>query len=447
MPRYHGRDVAVVRAQREGCAILLGSATPSLESWRNASSGKYQLLEMRHRIDGQKLPLFRIVDMRLEKSRTSKGAPSILSEVLRLAIDRRIQREEQVILFLNRRGYSGSIQCHACGHVIECPHCSVSLVLHRSEEKLICHICGYRQLPVRICPACRDPGLRFAGYGTERAEETLRRVFPMLRIARVDADSMSRRHRLRDTLNAFKARQLDLLIGTQMIAKGLHFPNVTLVGILNADLGLHLPDFRAGERTFQLLTQVAGRAGRGEVSGEVIVQTFSPHVPAIQFARHADFTGFAEQELEMRQMFGFPPHVHALLLTVRAEHQELARFTLETIHRRLARDLPPAIVLGDPAPSPLERAEKAVSFPTDDARENRAPPHRSPPLHAGKTDIPQGSARRHRRRSTFARLTKPTTDRAAAPNPGHSWRSRGRRRPFRTRVGARSWHREVGRGR
>lgn len=357
VPRYHGRDVAVMRARLEGCPVLLGSATPSLESWRNAQAGKYALLTLTRRVDDRKLPLVRVVDMRLEKTRTAKGAPVILSEPLRLAIDARLQRSEQSILFLNRRGYAGAIQCPGCGHVVTCPHCSVSLVYHKAEEKLICHLCGHRHITVRSCPACREPAIRLAGYGTERVEETLRRVFPAARIARVDADSMGRKHQLRDTLSAFKARQLDLLIGTQMIAKGLDFPNVTLVGILNADLGLHLPDFRAGERTFQLLTQVAGRAGRGDISGEVIIQTFAPHHPAIQHARRADFEGFAGQELEMRHALNFPPHGHALLLTTRSQNEDLARFTMENLHHRLAKDPPEGVAVNGPAPSPLQRSE------------------------------------------------------------------------------------------
>ncbi len=362
VPRYHGRDVAVMRATMEKCAVLLGSATPSLESWRNAKLGRYTLLELPERVDGARLPLVRIVDMRTQKTQAAKGAPAILSEPLRIAIDTRLQRQEQVLLFLNRRGYAGAVQCPSCGHVVTCPHCSVSLVYHREEDKLVCHICGYRQLSVRFCPECREPAIRLAGYGTERAEETLRRHFAKARIARIDADTMGRRHLLRETLERFKARQLDVLIGTQMIAKGLHFPGVTLAGVLNADLGLHIPDFRAGERTFQLLTQVAGRSGRGDLAGEVIVQTFSPHVPAVQYARQADFTGFAEQELEMRHALGFPPFVHGLLLTVRSTKEDLAKFALDNLRLRLSKGLPEGIDMGDPAPSPLQRAEDHYRF-------------------------------------------------------------------------------------
>ena len=361
VPRYQGRDVAVMRAHLEGCAVLLGSATPSLESWRNTQTGKYQLVTLPQRVDDRRLPLVRVVDMRMEKPAV-KGAPMILSEHLRIAIDARLQRSEQTILFLNRRGYAGSVQCPSCGHVVHCPHCSVSLVYHKTEDKLLCHLCGHRRLPLRTCPECQAPAIRLAGYGTQRVEETLRRVFPTARTARIDTDTMGRKNELRDTLNAFKARQLDLLIGTQMIAKGLDFPGVTLVGILHADLGLHIPDFRAGERTFQLLTQVAGRAGRGDISGEVIIQTYAPHHPSIQFARHTDFTGYAAQELEMRQVLGFPPCGHVLLLTTRSENEELARFTVENLHLRLAKSPPDGVIVNHPAPSPLQRAEKHFRY-------------------------------------------------------------------------------------
>ncbi len=356
-PRYHARDVAVVRGKIEGCAVLLGSATPSLESVHNTGVGKYRLIELRERVDDKSLPLIRVVDMRQEARTLSKsGGPAIISERLRTAVDRRLEKGEQVILFLNRRGFATSLACPACGEVIGCPHCSVSLTFHRGAERLICHICGHQRVAPRRCPACRDPSIRFAGYGTEKVEEILRKVFPSARLARVDTDTMSRKGALRDTLAAFKSAKLDMLVGTQMIAKGLHFPNVTLVGILNADIGLHIPDFRAGERTFQLLTQVAGRAGRGEMEGEVVIQTFTPHGPAIQFARHHDFAGFAEQELEFRKAFCYPPYYHCVLVTTRSTHARRAEFTLEILHKRLVAGLPDRVLVGEPVESPLAKA-------------------------------------------------------------------------------------------
>ena len=340
VPRYHGRDVAVLRASFEPCVIVLGSATPSLESWNNSLTGKYGLLRLDERADGGSMPLVRVVDMRMEATK-HKGGPAILSDKLRSALEQRLEKGEQSILFLNRRGFARSLQCPQCGHVCQCPHCSVALTYHRSDERLVCHVCGHQAIVPRKCPECKDPAIILQGYGTQKVEEVLAKVLPQAKIARIDADAMRRKHALRDTLNAFKAHKIDVLVGTQMIAKGLHFPNVTLVGILNADLSLHVPDFRAGERTFQLITQVAGRAGRGDLQGEVIVQTFTPHSPSIQFARRHDFDGYAEQEMELRRRYLFPPFAHCAVLTTRSAHERRAEFTLQTLRLRLAENLPP----------------------------------------------------------------------------------------------------------
>lgn len=360
-PRYQARDIAVVRGHLEGCPVLLGSATPSLESWNNVLSGKYELATMRLRIDDQKLPLIRIIDMRNE-GRKSQSGPTILSTKLRVAMEQRLAKGEQTILFLNRRGFARNILCPDCGYVANCRHCSTTMTLHRKEDRLICHICGFSQLPPSRCPECSSRAIVNAGYGTERVEEILRQVFTDARISRVDTDSMRKKGELRNTLNAFRSKKIDILLGTQMIAKGLHFPNVTLVGILNADVGLYIPDFRAGERTFQLLTQVAGRAGRGELEGEVVVQTYTPHHPSIQFARHHDFEGFAEYELAMRRQFSHPPFSHLALITSRSVHQERAEFSLKTLHARLKRNLPAEISLTDPLPSPLVKSHDQWRF-------------------------------------------------------------------------------------
>ena len=362
-PRYHARDLAVVRAKIEGCAVLLGSATPCLESYQNALSGKYQLLRMTHRTDGKSLPLIRVIDLRLERRKGGQSPDSrVLSERLRQAITDRLEKNEQTILFLNRRGYNTSLSCMACGHVCQCQDCAVPMTLHKTDDRLVCHICGARRLPPRKCPECSDPGIKFAGYGTERVEQVMRLAFPQARIARVDTDTMQRKNQLRDTLRDFRGQKLDLLIGTQMIAKGLDFPNVTLVGVLNADLALNLPDFRAAERTFQLLTQVAGRAGRGEVKGEVFVQTFVPHSPAVQFARKCDFEGFAEQELEQRKAFHYPPYDHVVLITARGKNEAMAEFTLKNLSAKLRQDLPEHTRMGDPMPSPLAKAHGQFRF-------------------------------------------------------------------------------------
>lgn len=360
-PRYQGRDVAVLRAFFEPCAIVLGSATPSLESWHNTQTGKYQLVRLDQRADGQSMPLVRVVDMKLESAK-HKGNTTFLSDKLRTALEQRLEKGEQSILFLNRRGFARSLQCPKCGHVCQCPHCAVSLTYHRTDDRLVCHVCGHQAVVPRKCPECKDPAIILQGYGTQKVEEVLAKVLPTAKFARIDADAMRRKNALRDTLNAFKAHKIDILIGTQMIAKGLHFPNVTLVGILNADVGLHVPDFRAGEHTFQLLTQVAGRAGRGDLEGEVIIQTFTPHSPSVQYARKHDFDGFSEQELEFRRMLNFPPYSHFAVLTARSTHERRAEFTTQTLHLRLKENLPESIALGDPVPSPLVRSHGQFRF-------------------------------------------------------------------------------------
>src|SRR5437762_5091122 len=306
--RYHARDVAVVRAKIEKCVVLLGSATPSLESYYNALTKKYELATLTQRVDNCQMPLIRVIDLRQEQR--SERAP-ILSERLRSAISARIAKREQTILFLNRRGFSTSLLCSNCGKARDCPNCSVALTFHRSMSRLNCHLCGHTAAVPKKCPECGQDALIYVGFGTEKVESTVAQIFPNAVVRRMDADSMTRKEAYRETLRAFRAGKIDILVGTQMIAKGLHFPNVTLVGIINADLALHLPDFRAGERSFQLLTQVAGRAGRGETPGEVFVQSYTPFSPSIQFARHHDFAGYFQQELEFRERCDFPPFKHA----------------------------------------------------------------------------------------------------------------------------------------
>jgi len=359
-PRYHARDVAVVRAKIEKCVAVLGSATPSLESYYNATIGKYRLATLTQRVDDRQMPLMRIVDLRQE--RRKERAIAILSEKLRGAIADRLEKREQTILFLNRRGFSTSLLCSNCGEARDCPNCSVALTFHRHVARLSCHLCGHTAAVPKKCPACGKDALIYAGFGTEKVESTVAHIFPNATVRRMDADSMTRKQAYRDTLLNFRAGKIDILVGTQMIAKGLHFPNVTLVGIINADLALHLPDFRAGERTFQLLTQVAGRAGRGETPGEVFVQTYTPFSPSIQFARHHDFAGYFQQELEFRERCDFPPFKHAILITVRSAHEARAKFSAETLARRLKEALGPEFILGDAAPAPLEKLQGQFRF-------------------------------------------------------------------------------------
>ena len=363
-PRYHARDVAVVRGQMEGAVVVLGSATPSMESFFNVQKGKYALLEMPTRADDKKMPIVRVVDMRQE-GRKQKGPP-IFSNKLKEAIQQRLERKEQTILFLNRRGYSTSLQCTLCGFVAECPNCSLSLTYHRTTQKICCHICGHTAEAPRVCPdkTCRNAAIRYSGLGTEKVEDTLTRLFPHARIKRMDSDVLKKKDDYRRILGDFRLGKIDILVGTQMIAKGLHFPNVTLVGIIYADLSLHMPDFRAGERTFQLLTQVAGRAGRGDVEGEVFVQAFAPFHPAIQYARRHDFVGFYEQEVEFREQLKYPPLSRVALLTLRGRNDEKVKFSAEHLRRELEKELPSLkdLVLAGPAPAPLARAESHYRY-------------------------------------------------------------------------------------
>ena len=363
-PRYHARDVAIMRGQMENAVVVLGSATPSLESFYNCKKGKYTLLELPERVDNQKMPHTRVVDMR-QTARDGKGPP-LFSPQLKEAITQRLERGEQTILFLNRRGYSTSLQCPKCGYVAECPNCSVSLTYHRIEQKLSCHICGHNEKVPHVCPneKCKNPAIRFAGTGTQRVEETLAKIFPHARVKRMDADTMKRKDDYRHVLGDFRAGKIDILVGTQMIAKGLHFPNVTLVGIIYADSALHQPDFRAGERTFQLLTQVAGRAGRGDVEGEVFVQAFTPFHPAIQYARRHDFNGFFEQELEFRAQLKYPPFSRVALLTLKGRNEEKVKFSAEHLKRELEKKLKELkdLIIAGPAPAPLLRAENFYRY-------------------------------------------------------------------------------------
>src|SRR6185295_12157375 len=274
------------------------------------------------------------------EARKAKGPP-IFSQKLKDAITLRLERSEQVILFLNRRGFATSLQCPKCGYVAECPNCSLALTYHRRAQKLLCHICGHSTVAPSVCPdaKCRNPAIRYSGLGTEKVEDTLVKLFPNATVQRMDSDIMKRKEDYRRVLGDFRRGKIDILVGTQMIAKGLHFENVTLVGVIYADLALHQADFRAGERTFQLLTQVAGRAGRGDVEGEVVVQAFTPFHPAIQYARRHDFAGFYEQELEFREQLKYPPFSRIALLTLRGRNEDKVKFSAEHVKRAIDSSL------------------------------------------------------------------------------------------------------------
>ncbi len=372
-PRYHARDVAIMRGQMEGAVVVLGSATPSLESYFNCKKGKFTLLDLPERVDNQKMPYVRVVDMR-QAAQKEKGA-LIFSPQLKEAMQQRLERGEQTILFLNRRGYSSSLQCPKCGFVATCPNCSLSLTFHRQEQKLRCHICGHHEPVPKVCPEekCKNPAIRYAGLGTQKVEDTLNKLFPKARVTRMDADTMKRKDDYRTILGDFRVGKIDILIGTQMIAKGLHFPNVTLVGIIYADLALHQPDFRAGERTFQLLTQVAGRAGRGDIEGEVFVQAFTPFHPAIQFARRHDFVGFYDQELEFREQLKYPPYSRVALLTLKGRNEEKVKFSADHLRRELEKIWGSALASGAVVSAPADEAELFGESAKKDTRGACAP--------------------------------------------------------------------------
>ena len=322
-PRYHARDVAVMRARFEGARIVLGSATPSLESWLNAQQKKYELASVPARVAGRSLPTVHLVNMQQELERM--GHVPIYSSLLLEAVRSRLDRGEQTILFLNRRGYARVLDCPDCGWVAECPECAVPYTYHRADQCLRCHVCGgWARLPAD-CPVCHAKELSYGGVGTQRAEAALRACFPRAKILRMDADSTSRKYSHDDILSAFRAGKADVLLGTQMIAKGLDFPNVTLVGVLNADTSLNRPDPRASERTYQLLAQVSGRAGRAEKPGEVYIQTFQPDAAAIAAAAKGDYAAFAAGELEDRRTAYFPPYCRLSTLVFRSKVESLAR--------------------------------------------------------------------------------------------------------------------------
>lgn len=328
-PRYHARDVAVMRARLEGIPILMGSATPSLESWANAARGNYALLSMPNRVEDRPLPEVKVIDLRHEPRGT--GKQGAIGPTLEHTMRQTLQKQEQIILLLNRRGFSTHVHCQACGHVAQCANCDLALTFHRTRSALVCHYCGFETAPFHKCPACAQPTMRYQGLGTEKLHAEIEEKFPGHVCQRMDSDTMSKPGSHQRVLDAFRDRQVHILVGTQMIAKGLDFPNVTLVGVVNADVGLHLPDFRSAERTFQLLAQVAGRAGRGEKGGVVLIQTYTPDHPCITLAANHDFVAFAGQELAHRKEHQYPPYHRLARLIVRSEKEEPASQFADTL--------------------------------------------------------------------------------------------------------------------
>ena len=364
-PRYHGRDVAIMRASREGALVVLGSATPSMESYQNALAGKYARITLERRVLDRPLAAVRVVNMREEYA--EEGPDVVISRDLVAGIEDRLARQEQVLVLLNRRGYATAVFCRQCGDTYECPNCSVSLTVHTARHgwRARCHYCNYSVMVPKQCRKCAAPYLEHAGFGTEKVEQQLKERFPDARIARIDRDSVRRKGALTGLLSRFSSGAIDLLVGTQMIAKGHDFPRVTLVGVISADVGLGLADFRAGERTFQLLTQVAGRAGRGDRTGEAVVQTLYPEHYSIRLACRQDYAAFFDKELHYRRGMRYPPLLSMINTVVRGRTFDEAMGTALDITARLgpATAVAGFAILG-PAPAPLGklRGEHRVQF-------------------------------------------------------------------------------------
>ncbi len=360
-PYYNARDVAIVRAQKESATVVLGSATPSLESFHNARKGKYRLLTLPQRIAARPMAAARIIDMRTVFAR--HGKPRVFSDELLEAIRETRERNEQSIILLNRRGYSSFILCRSCGETIQCPNCDVTLTYHRSERVIVCHYCNHRAPVPRVCPSCGKKYIYYVGEGTEQIEEMLKLLFPALRVARIDRDTTARRKVFEQSLADFSAGRIDTLVGTQMLAKGHDFPNVTLVGVVSVDAGLALPDFRSAERTFQLITQVAGRAGRGNRPGKVLIQTYHPYHYALRHACAQDYEGFYDEELRYRQNHSYPPFVALASLLIHGP--DLGRVRADSLELRRQLDLAnqerKCRILG-PAPAPLSRLKGEHRF-------------------------------------------------------------------------------------
>ena len=352
MPRYHARDVAQWRGQYHHCPVVLGSATPSLESRARAQKGVYQWLRLTKRINGKDLPQVQLVDMR----QAGRYAPTTdISQELATEIQKKLALNEQVVLMLNRRGYSSFLMCRECGEVIKCPNCDISLTYHKDTNSLKCHYCGHEEPVPQVCPNCHSKAVRYFGTGTQRVEKELTELFPTARVLRMDVDTTRRKGAHERILDEFGKHHADILLGTQMIAKGLDFPNVTLVGVLNADTSLGLPDFRASERTFQLLTQVSGRAGRAEKEGNVLIQTYNPDHYAIQYAQRQDYEHFFGKEMQVRHQGGYPPYYYTIQITASARTEADAAQKMFQIRGEIVNYLSQNAVILGPTPQSIMR--------------------------------------------------------------------------------------------
>ncbi|MBF2503145.1 primosomal protein N' [Listeria marthii] len=358
-PRYHARDVAIWRATKYQCPVVLGSATPSLESFARAKKGVYTLIELPSRVNDRAMPEVNVVDMREELRKENRTEFS--TELLEKIKDR-IAKKEQTVLMLNRRGYSSFVMCRDCGYVVECPNCDISLTYHQSSNQMKCHYCGHEERVPQKCPSCEGEHIRYFGTGTQKVEESLTKLIPEARVIRMDVDTTRTKGAHEKLLKSFRNHEADILLGTQMIAKGLDFPDITLVGVLNADTMLHLPDFRASERTFQLLTQVSGRAGRHERTGEVVVQSYNPEHYSIEFAKKHDFIGFYNHEMQLRKMGSYPPFYYLTMINVSDENEMKAIRTIQEMAQFLRGKLGPDAVILGPVPSTITRIKNKYRY-------------------------------------------------------------------------------------
>ncbi|MCL4098271.1 primosomal protein N' [Bacillus altitudinis] len=359
MPRYHAKDVAIERAGRHQCPVVLGSATPSLESYARAKKGVYTLLTLKRRVNQQQLPHVSLIDMREE---LRNGNRSMFSEELMLRLKEVLERKEQAVLFLNKRGYSSFVMCRDCGYVEQCPHCEISLTYHRFQKRLKCHYCGHEAPVPAECPECHSEHIRYFGTGTQRVEEELTKVLPEARVIRMDVDTTSRKGAHEKLLTSFGNKEADILLGTQMIAKGLDFPDVTLVGVLSADTSLHIPDFRSSEKTFQLLTQVSGRAGRHEKAGSVIIQSYTPSHYSIELTKQHDYEAFYEQEMLHRRHQSYPPFYFLAMVTVSHEEVTKAAHVTDKIVQFLKMNCAPNTRILGPAASPIAKIKDRYRY-------------------------------------------------------------------------------------
>lgn len=358
-PKYHARNVAIYRGEFHNCPVILGSATPSLESRARAQKNVYTLLELNERANQKALPSVEIIDMRDEFQKNNR---SNFSLILQEKINDRLLKKEQIVLLLNRRGYSSFIMCRDCGFVLECPNCDISQTFHMDTKGMKCHYCGHEQGVPKNCPKCRSHQFRYYGTGTQKIEKELKDLFPEANIIRMDVDTTRKKGSHEKLLSAFGRGEADILLGTQMIAKGLDFPNITLVGVINADTSLNLPDFRSSEKTFQLLTQVSGRAGRSELTGEVIVQTFNPDHYAIRYAQLHNYNGFYRQEMSLRHQGGYPPYYFTTQITVSDKDEDKAHAKIYEINALIRKQMGPQTIVLGPSKSSIAKMNNRYYF-------------------------------------------------------------------------------------